>query len=99
MTANWKIDCLLRCVAPECLIAGHVPARDVFPNQSQKLARLVAANGLEIVPVAEIDDSHGTPTFRLFRLQPIRRLRHQSPAAAKSPSTVRIIPTYTEAGW
>ncbi|HXR77433.1 MAG TPA: hypothetical protein VN737_15745 [Bryobacteraceae bacterium] len=61
---------LFQCVVPECIIAGHVTARDVFPNQSQKLARLVRANGFEIAPVAEINDSHGTPTFRLFRLQP-----------------------------
>ncbi len=61
---------LLQCAAPECVIAGHVPARDVFPDQSQKLERFVSANGLETVPVTEIDDTHGTPTFRLFRLQP-----------------------------
>jgi hypothetical protein len=61
---------LLQCGAPECVIAAHVPARDVFPNQSQKLERFGTANGLGTVPVAGIDDTHGTPTFRLFRLQP-----------------------------
>jgi hypothetical protein len=60
---------LFQCAAPECIIAGHVPARDVFANQSQKLERFVTASGFETVPVADIDDSHGTPTFRLFRLQ------------------------------
>jgi hypothetical protein len=75
---------LLECVAPECMIAGHVPARDVFPNQSQKLARLVTANGFETVPVAEIDDSHGTSTFRLFRLQPVSLAPPEAASRQKS---------------
>jgi hypothetical protein len=62
---------LQACAAPECVAVSHVSARDIFPNQSQKLARLVTAEGFDTVPVAEIDDSHGTPIFRLFRFRPV----------------------------
>lgn len=62
---------LQACAAPECVAVSHVSARDIFPNQSQKLVRLVTAEGFDTVPVAEIDDSHGTPIFRLFRFRPV----------------------------
>jgi hypothetical protein len=61
---------LLACKAPACVVVTHPDAREIITHVNEFLRTSLCQNHLVAERVREIDDSHGTPTFEVFRLRP-----------------------------
>ncbi len=61
-------DAFRACGAPECVVVGHPPAREVFEGIDQKFSSSLERNSLKRELAQVIPDSHGTPSFYVYRI-------------------------------
>jgi hypothetical protein len=60
---------LNQCLDADCLAATHPDTRQVFAGVNKTFADALGQNHVTREFVAEIRDSHGTPTYELYRLR------------------------------
>jgi 4-amino-4-deoxy-L-arabinose transferase-like glycosyltransferase len=70
MDSHYDENAFSNCRAPECVVISHAPGRAVMEKAAAGLDQGIKSLHLRRSGLSTISDTHGTPTFQLFRLEP-----------------------------
>lgn len=70
MASHYDQSAFSNCRSPECVVISHAPGRAVMAKAAAGLDQGISALHLRRSGLSTISDTHGTPTFQLFRLEP-----------------------------